>query len=138
MKKNSSKRPSKIKFLLNANVSPLTAKFLREKGFDVVCILEENLGEIGDEEVVRLAKSDDRIIITSDLDFGLIFHKKEKGKIGVVILRLHSQTVESVNRALERFLKSGADFSKLAESLVIVTETIHRIYKDENKLRSQN
>ena len=129
MKKKRLKKASKAKFLLNANISPLTAQFLRGKGFDVVCILEENLGEISDEEVVALAKRHDRIIVTSDLDFGKIFHQREKGKIGIIILRLHDQTVELINNALDRFLKSGIDLVKLEKSLLIVTETSHRIYK---------
>ena len=63
------------KLLLNANLSPETAQVLREKfNFDVVCLLEENIGALSDKDVVEKAKREKRIIVTSDLDFGEMYH----------------------------------------------------------------
>lgn len=94
-----------LKLLLNANLSPETASFLRKLGFDVKCLLEENLRIITDEEVVELAKREKRIILTFDLDFGEIYHLRERGQVGIIVLRLSDQTIESVNAALKKFFE---------------------------------
>lgn len=83
------------KLLLDANISPETARFLRSLGFSVKSLIEENLAGITDEQVVTLAEKERRVIITFDLDFGRIYHFKEQGKVGIVVLRLENQTVES-------------------------------------------
>lgn len=44
-----------LKLLLDANLSPETAKFLRHQGFDVKSVQEEKLGKLTDEEIVKLA-----------------------------------------------------------------------------------
>jgi len=121
-----------LKLLLNANLSHETASFLRDLGFDALCLLEEGLGAITDEEVVELAKKENRIIITFDLDFGQLYHFREEGKIGVVILRLKDQTVEATNAVLGRFFDDfkGKE-TQLQKSLVIVEEDRYRRYSAE-------
>lgn len=120
-----------IKFLLDANLSPETAKFLRNLGWETKSLLEENLGEISDEAVVILAKREKRLIITHDLDFGEIYHFKEEGKVGILVLRLKDQTVESTNKILLQFLKKKIiEKQKLAKSFIILNENSFRVYKN--------
>lgn len=119
-----------IKFLLDANLSPETAEFLRNLNYDSKSILEENLGQISDEKVIKFAKKEKRIIITHDLDFGEIYHFREEGKIGILVLRLKDQTIKSTNKILEKFLKEKIlEKQKLEKSLVVLNETSCRIYK---------
>lgn len=93
-----------IKFLLDANLSPETAAFLNKLGFNTKSITKEKLGYLDDEEIVEIAKKEDRIIVTFDLDFGEIYHEREIGKVGVIVLRLDNQTVENVNLVLRKFI----------------------------------
>ena len=120
-----------IRFLLDANIPPSTADFLTSLGYDTKSLLAEKLGPISDEKVVKLGKRQKRMIITHDLDFGEIYHFREEGKIGILILRLKDKTVESVNRILEKFLKSKIiEKRKLEKSLIILNETSFRVYKE--------
>ena len=66
-----------IKFLLDANLSPTTSKYLINLGFNSKSITEERLGYLIDSEIVKIAKKEKRMIITFDLDFGEIYHQKE-------------------------------------------------------------
>jgi len=121
-----------LKLLLNANLSHETASFLRNLGFDVLCLLEEGLGAITDEEVVELAKKESRIIITFDLDFGQLYHFREEGKVGVIILRLKDQTVEATNVVLKRFFEDfKGEEKQLRKGLVVVEEDRYRFYSAE-------
>ena len=120
-----------IKFLFDANLSPESAEFVRSLNYDTTSVLEENLGQISDEKVVKIAKKEKRIIITHDLDFGEIYHFKEEGKIGILVLRLKNQTVEATNDVLEKFLnKKVLEKRKLEKSLIIINEFSYRVYKN--------
>lgn len=117
-----------IKLLLDANLSPQTREYLTETFlFDVIDIITENKSGLSDEEIVLLAKKERRIIVTFDLDFGEIYHFKEKGKMGVIVLRLEDQTVESVNKTLHKFFMSYAKNVNMNKSLVVLKENKMRI-----------
>lgn len=125
----SKKKQSLPKFLLDANLSFSTASHLKSLGLNVRHASEFDLTAASDEEIIRAAKRTKRILITLDLEFGEIYHLKEKGKFGVIILRLKNQTVESVNALLGSFLKTNP-YDKLPfNSLVVLTETRIRIVR---------
>ena len=112
---------------MDANLSPLTAEFLRNLNFDAVSILEQKLHYLSDEEVVKKAKREGRIIITFDQDFVDLWYFREKGKVGIMRIRTKNQTPENVNKIIKKFLespKSKADFGK---QLVVIKETGIRI-----------
>ncbi|HEX6506161.1 MAG TPA: DUF5615 family PIN-like protein [Chloroflexota bacterium] len=91
-------------FLLDANLSPQAAAFLREThGIDVVHQRDVLPGSPTDLEIVALAKKHHRVIITFDTDFGEIHHFRERGEVGIIQLQLRNQTVEAGNRVLSRF-----------------------------------
>ena len=117
-----------LKLLLDANLSPKTAEFLRSRyNFDVIDLLSLKLGLLTDEEVATFAHKQKRIIITFDLDFGRIY-QNDKFNPGVVILRIEDQTVESVNLVLQNFFNSH-DEKELTSSLIIVEDKRIRITK---------
>ena len=121
------KTTTSLKFLLDANFSPITAVFLRNLGFDATSILEQKLHYLSDEEVVKKAKKEGRVIITFDQDFADMWYFREKGKIGIIRVRTKNQTPEHVNEILKKFLESSklkADFGK---QLVVIKETEIRI-----------
>ena len=116
------------RFLLDANLSPETAAFLRRTyRFDVVDLLTLGLSHLTDRQIVAMAKREARVVITFDLDFGKIYHRWEHGQFGTIVLRLEDQTVESVNRALSRFFADDAGMEELNRSLVVLDESRVRI-----------
>lgn len=117
------------KLLLNANLSPQTAKFLREMfGFDVRCLLEEGRSDFSDPEVVEMAKQENRIIITYDLDFANLYYFDKQREVGMIVLRLRDQTIESVNKRLETFFKEiNKESAEINNAMIVVDETRYRI-----------
>ncbi len=116
-------------FLADENVSPETAAHLEALGYQCHSLVREGPRQLADPEVVALAKREQRIIITHDLDFGEIYYFAEDGELGVIVLRLRHQTVEAVNDILERFLETRAlSESQLQHSLVILSESSYRVY----------
>lgn len=115
------------KFLLDVNLSPQTGAFLWEIfSFDVV---RSTPPELPDEDVVSIAKQEHRVIITLDQDFGEIYYLRERGHVGVLVLRLRDQTVASVNRVLAAFFQTQAHDIDLDNSLVVVDEHQVRVVR---------
>jgi len=62
-----------MKFLIDESVEKPIVDWLRDQKYDVMYVAESSSG-ITDEEVIRFANSETRILITNDKDFGeLIF-----------------------------------------------------------------
>jgi len=121
------------KFLLDANLSPKTGRYLREKfNLDIVDLITLGKHDLTDEKVIKLAKKDKRVIITFDLDFGEIYYFSERGKVGIIVLRIENQTVESVNKVLDKFFQKEAKNIDLEKSLVVIDENRIRILPRDN------
>ncbi len=54
-----------MKFLLDEDIGKLVTKFLKERGYDVKSAIEELRG-CPDEEILKIALKEDRILITLD------------------------------------------------------------------------
>ncbi len=117
-----------MRLLLDANLSPETASFLRSRGFDVRSLIEMGLGAMMDDKVFELARRENRILITFDLDFGEMYYFATAKKLNVIVLRLNDQRVESVNGVLEQFFKAHADlFDNKHKRLVIISDSGVRV-----------
>jgi predicted nuclease of predicted toxin-antitoxin system len=117
-----------MKFLLDANLSPQTAAFLRRRfSFNVKSLIAESLGVLEDTEVVKLAQKDKRIIITLDLDFGKLYHNIAKpSSFGMIIIRTHDQRSKNINNLLENFFSSFKGkkiFRKNPRALTVIEDS---------------
>lgn len=118
-----------LSFLADENISPETADHLTALGFPCRSLRRDGPWRLADREIAALARHEGLVILTHDLDFGEIFYMSEEGHLGIIVLRLHCQTVEAVNDVLTRFLGSGMrETLNLADSLVVLSETSYRVY----------
>jgi len=65
-----------MKFLSDQCLLGKTLKLLRKEGHTVVTLKELGKQSAPDEEVIKIARSIDAILITNDLDFGNIFRNR--------------------------------------------------------------
>ncbi len=118
------------RFLLDANLSPRVGRFLtRQLQLDVVSLQGQRLGQLPDHEVLRMARSTGRVIITLDRDFAEHFHRTQRPDIGIIHLDLPNplRTIPHINRLLEAFFRQHAAGVDLAHALVTITEHEVRI-----------
>jgi predicted nuclease of predicted toxin-antitoxin system len=109
------------RFLLDANLSPETGQYLIASfGVDVLALAGQRFSRLTDSAVVSLAQQEQRVIITLDKDFGELYHRWEGGQLGVIILRLRDESIESVNAALGRFFRTQASEIDLEHSFVVL------------------
>jgi predicted nuclease of predicted toxin-antitoxin system len=62
---------------------------LREAGHDVLAIAEVFRGAT-DEQVLERARSEKRVLITEDRDFGELVYSRGQPSAGVILIRFHS------------------------------------------------
>jgi hypothetical protein len=67
------------------------------------------------------------VILTFDLDFGEIFHRRELGRFGVIVVRTRAQTVDVVNGLLDTFFSTQAQTIRLERALVDIGERRIRV-----------
>jgi predicted nuclease of predicted toxin-antitoxin system len=93
-----------MKLLADVHIAPRTVDFLRTLGHDVVRIPEVLPPGAPDEEIVRHAFNQGRVIVTQDLDFSALVALSGADRPSVLSLRLSSSRVEHVNEVLQRVL----------------------------------
>jgi predicted nuclease of predicted toxin-antitoxin system len=57
-----------MRFLLDQDVYALTARFLADAGHDVVQVEQLGLSQASDEEILKTAQEQNRILVTRDRD----------------------------------------------------------------------
>ena len=77
-----------MRFLLDMNLPPAMAEWLRSEGHDEVHVRDLGLAHLPDREVFARAAEDGRIVVTFDLDFGEVIGFARATGSGVVLLRL--------------------------------------------------
>ena len=82
-----------MRFLADECCHPEMVGGLRAAGHDVRFILEELQG-IDDLDVLQLAREDQRVLVTTDLDFGEIVVRHEEPTTGVILLRSRRKAPE--------------------------------------------
>jgi predicted nuclease of predicted toxin-antitoxin system len=113
-----------MKFLANMGISSDTVKFLRDLGYKAAHLHEEGLDRLPDPDILRKARREGCVLITSDLDFGELLAHSGEALPSVVIFRLSNMRPESINQHLAEVIERfGTDL----ERGVIASVTDRRI-----------
>ena len=92
---------------LDGNVPDSVGTLLREAGHDVSPARDEQLAGADDNRLLSVASAEHRVLVTLDLDFSDIRRHPPQDTSGIVIFRLHAQTLTSIRHvaaALARLL----------------------------------
>src|SRR5258706_2841096 len=76
-----------MRILADENCDRLIVVALREAGHDVRYVAEGDAGE-SDNELVRLAIGQKRVLLTDDLDFGRLAELEERRPPAIILMRL--------------------------------------------------
>jgi predicted nuclease of predicted toxin-antitoxin system len=114
-----------VKFLIDQDVYAATIRFLEGLGHDVVRVADHGLATAADEELLKVADEQQRILVTRDRDFGSLVFLKSVGA-GVLYLRILPSTQSAVHAELERVLASRSE-AELRTIFVVIEPHGHRI-----------
>jgi predicted nuclease of predicted toxin-antitoxin system len=116
-----------MRFLLDQDVYAITARFLTNAGHDVVLVVQLGLSQASDEEILRTAQEQNRILLTRDRDYGNLVFVRAIGS-GVVYLRVSPSTVNVVHDVLVRVMQNYSE-NQLAGAFVVVEPDGYRFRK---------
>jgi len=97
-----------VKFLADENIEGPIVAFLRSEGHDVLYVAE-GLPGIDDDKVIARANADDRILLTSDKDFGELVFLGRRSTSGIVLLRLGSERTTDKLASIRELLARHSD-----------------------------
>ena len=112
-----------MQFLVDECTGPAVAQWLRGLHHDVFPVFDQGRG-MDDDEVMRRAFTENRILVTNDKDFGEKVHRDQQPHRGIVLLRLENEHAENKIAVMQKLLDNHGD--RLADQFVVVTETTVR------------
>jgi predicted nuclease of predicted toxin-antitoxin system len=115
-----------VRILVDMSVDIRVADALRAQGHDVLHLRDLGLHRMPNGEIFRKSLVEDRVVVTSDLDFGEIAAAIGSSKGKVVLLRLQNFRAGHVIQRLTAVLPRVE--SELADgAVVIIEEARHRV-----------
>ena len=115
-----------MRFLADMGVSRRAVEWLRSANHDAVHLGEQGLSKLSDQEIFDKAATEQRTILTFDLDFGEILALSRGRIVSVILFRLQNTTTPFVLSRLERVIQdAGAALD--AGAIVVVEDARHRI-----------
>lgn len=119
-----------MKLKLDENLSRHLKPALISLGHDVLTVADENLLSRPDIEVAASAAHEDRMLLTLDVEFADLRKHPPGSHSGIVLFRPASFGPLSVNRFVERFVRS-TDLSGLRGCVAVVEPHGVRVRRPE-------
>ena len=115
-----------MRMLLDMGISVGVADILRSHGHDVAHLQERGLDTLADREILQLAITEKRIIVTHDLDFTDLLAASAAILPSVIIFRLRNMRPE---RVLVRLLAVINNFEADLQTGAVISVTESQIRK---------
>ena len=98
-----------LRLLANMNISPDTVNALHEKGFDIVRVSQILPAISSDAEILDLARRENRIVVTQDLDFSALLALGGFNRPSLITIRMTVADPEAVTQKLLELLPEIQD-----------------------------
>lgn len=109
-----------MKILCDENMPARLVNELRAAGFDAVDVRERDLRGADDDQVLSLARSEGRIVVTMDLRrFGNLIATPPASTPGLIVVRMPSSGIRALVDRVVQFLTSASE-ERLLGALTIV------------------
>ena len=108
-----------MRFLVDECTGPIVADWLRKQGHDVFSIYDEERG-MNDDNVIKKAFEENRILITNDKDFGEKVYREGHPHNGIIFLRLEDERAINKLKTIQQLIENYKD--KLCNCFIVVTE----------------
>jgi predicted nuclease of predicted toxin-antitoxin system len=115
-----------MRFLVDQDIYKTTIDNLREWGHDVLTAKELGFQQASDQDLLKRAQAEKRLLLTRDKGFGgLVFLNRELST-GVILLRMTPWVAEEVHHELHRLLEEHGE-EELRNVFCVVELHRHRI-----------
>jgi predicted nuclease of predicted toxin-antitoxin system len=113
-----------VRFIADVNVEKAIIDYLTENGYDTKWVADYSC-EILDEDLLKLANVEKRILITNDKDFGELTFLQKSLSTGIILLRIRGQRPKDKVKLIKKLLNKHGD--KLLNHFIVITKRKIRI-----------
>jgi len=118
-----------LKFLADVNIEKNLVDYLREQGFNVLWIPDYDC-RLKDDDLLKLANKEKRVLITNDTDFSEIVFLQKKVSIGIILIRIKGQVVNKKLSVLKKLIEHYSD--KIKNNFIVITDKRIRVRSVED------
>lgn len=111
-----------IRLLADMNISPRTVEALRQHGWDIVRVSQCLPVKASDQEILDLARREDRVLVTQDLDFSALLALGGYERPSLITIRLTVADPKTITRRLLEMLPQCGQV--LQEGCAITVENV--------------
>ena len=119
--------PIKIRFIVDMGVSKKVEDWLSKNNYDIKAIRDID-PKMRDIDVLRLAVTEKRMVITMDKDFGELVFNSGLNHYGVLLLRLEEANSDKKVKTIQEILEKHED--KLQNNFCVYQNEKLRIRKN--------
>ena len=121
-----------MKFKLDENFGTRTQELFRSLGHDVETVRSQKLQGCSDQNLYEVCCTENRCLVTLDLDFADVVRFPPSRSSGIVVIRVpHNPSLALLEQMARQFLRTAAQFT-LEKSLLIVEVGRIRIHESDN------
>jgi predicted nuclease of predicted toxin-antitoxin system len=113
-----------MRLLCDENIESSLVQALRKASFDVTYISEVSPG-VSDEAVLQAAVSENRVLLTADLDFGTLVYQQSNKHADVVIIRLSQLSVSDKSKTVLHVLATYGE--RITTAFTVISSNSVRI-----------
>lgn len=115
-----------MKFVADEGVDGTLVAMLRKARHDIIYFAET--GQSTDDEVIlKIANSENRILITRDLDFGELVWRMKMVHTGIILVRAEELSSITRSKLVADFIEANQDF--LSNHFIVIQPGTARIRK---------
>jgi predicted nuclease of predicted toxin-antitoxin system len=108
-----------MRFLFDQSADFRLIAHLRERGHDVQVISRNYPHGLPDEDVLKIAREERRVLVVADRDFGELIFQQGLAHAGIIFFRLPGAQLQTKIDRLNTVLEEYADELKFGEFLVV-------------------
>jgi len=111
--------PWSLRFLADMNLSPLTVVAWQQEGWDIVRVSALLPATAADVEILALARRQNRVVITQDLDFSALLALGGHTEPSLITLRLSKTDPAYVTESLRQILPPAVQALKEGSAITV-------------------
>ena len=121
-----------MKFKLDENFGTRTQEIFRSLGHDVETVRSQDLQGCSDQHLFEVCCTENRCLVTLDLDFADVVRFPPSQSSGIVVIRVpHNPSLALLEQMARQFLRAAEQFT-LEKRLLIVEVGRIRIHESDN------
>ncbi|MBM4309293.1 MAG: hypothetical protein FJ123_21405 [Deltaproteobacteria bacterium] len=115
-----------MRFLTDQDIYKITIDRLKEEGHDLLTAKELGLQQASDQDLLKRAQTEKRMLLTRDKGFGGLVFLNKRLSTGVILLRMTPGSAEEVHHELHRLLEEHGE-DELKKVFCVVEPHRYRI-----------